>query len=61
MMKDFPVRELRNVRRQHQWDIFETGVNGHLGACSSTGKPVEYDLKEGVSHGATDHRPLLAE
>jgi len=30
------------------------------GACSRTGKLVNYDLKKGVSHGATDHRPLEA-
>ena len=27
---------------------------------SSTGKAVNYHSKEGVSHGTTDHRPVLA-
>jgi hypothetical protein len=48
------------VNRQGKWDTFKTEVNGHLGACSSPGKPVDYGLKEGVSHGVADHRPLLA-
>ena len=48
------------VRRQGKWDTFKTEVNGHLEACSNNGKPVDYGLKEGVSHGTADYRPLLA-
>jgi hypothetical protein len=48
------------VNLQGKWDTIESEVNGHLEACSNTGKPVDYSLKEGVSHGTADYRPLLA-
>ena len=51
---------VHSVRLQGKWDTFETEVNGHLEACSNTDKPVDYDLKGGVSYGAADYRPLLA-
>jgi len=28
-------------------------------ACSYSGEAVDYHTKGGVSHGATDHRPIL--
>ena len=48
------------VRRQGKWDTFETGVIGHFEACSGSSRAVDYYSREGVSHGATDHRPILA-
>ena len=45
-----------NVNRQQKWHRFKAKINGHLEACSNNGKPVDYGLKEGVSHGTADYR-----
>jgi len=50
----------QHVNRQGKWDTFGIKVSGHLRACSDTSKAVDYHSKGGVSHGATDHRPVLA-
>jgi len=54
----FIMRGYFIVNRQGKWDIFRTKVSRHFRACSITGKAVNYHSKEGVSHGATDHRPV---
>ena len=48
------------VNRQQKWDTIETIVTRHLRACSNTSKAVDYHLEEGVSHGTTGYRPILA-
>ena len=53
-------RQLSGVNRQGKWDTFETRVNRHFRACSYSGKAVDYHSKGGVSHGATNHRAVLA-
>ena len=50
--------DCRDVNLQGKWATFKTEDNGHLEACSNTGKPVDYGLKEGVSHGTADYRKL---
>jgi len=48
------------VNRQGKWDTFKTKVTRHFRACSDTDKAIDYYSKGGVSHGTTDHRPILA-